>query len=108
MIRRNQHVKMSHSAKIILRSPNGDKTKSVFTRAELEAFEQKLQKIPDIVKRNEGMMVLECLLSGKKVIMENKKIFLYTSQIVYGEIEANWVVTKNNELYSLLEDLVQS
>ena len=107
MIRRNQHVKMSHSAKIILRSTDGDKTKSVFRRAELEAFEQKLQKIPDIAKRNEGMMVLECLLSGKKVILENKKIFLYTT-VVYGEIEANWVVTKNNELYSLLEDLVQS
>ncbi len=108
MIRRNKHVKiMSHSAKIIVRSQNGDKTRSVFRRGELEAFEQNLQKISDIAKRNEGMMVLECLLSGRKVILENKKIFLYTA-VVYGEIEANWVVTKNNELYSLLEDLVQS
>ena len=105
MIKRNQELKLNASAKIVY----GEKTKTVFRKTALEKLVNDIENISDEVKRLEAFIALDCILSGNKVVLtQSEEIHLYTNMELTGKIGPNWIITKNQELYSLLKNSVLS
>ena len=103
MIRWDKQQKVTYSAKIV----KGEKSKSMFSKKEIEAFIQGIEQIEDERKRAEGFAVKICLETGKKIILTKKEIQLYfTSEAVSRKEKC--IITENKELYSLIENLIQS
>ena len=112
MLRRNSEIKITHTASVVLKFDNKEISRAVFKKEDLEKLGQGLEQITDDLKRTEAMLALECLMSGKKIVLKEDTIYLFTGQNVHGKISANWIITENPELYeelfSLLEKTVLS
>lgn len=105
MLQRNKNQKLIYSAKIYYKG----KEKSFFRRGQLEKFEEEIELLPDIEKQADGKAVLNCIMSGRKVVLDDKgKIYLFSNANLQGKIEPSWTITKNKELYSLVKKLFLS
>lgn len=102
MLRWHANQKLYNSAKIVFEG----KQKITFKRNELENLKKEIENLQDEVKRLEGKMLLEYIMHGRKILLEEKgkKIHLFGS-ISYGRVEATWSIEENPELYSLLKNL---
>ena len=105
MLRRNKNIKLGNSARII----KGEKKKELLKRDKLDKLAAQIDSMPYGEKREDAKMALECLLSGKKVVLQmDGKISLYFERIGTCRMEESYAIENNQELYTLLEDLVQS
>jgi hypothetical protein len=104
MLRRNENIKVKNSAKIIC----GERKREFFKKEAIERFMRKINSMPYGEKREDAKITLECLLSGRRIVLKDGRIYLYFERKETVRYEQTYTVTKNKELYSLLEDLVQS
>lgn len=118
MLERNKEVKQEVSAKIMIEG----KTKIKYRRGELEKLIKKLEEIKEsevikdpkdfegikkaISEKVEATMLLSCLLTGKKVILTNGEILLFTDKDLKGRISPDWIIKENPELCGVLAELM--
>ena len=104
MIKRNQELKLNSSAKIVY----GEKSKTILRNSELEKLVSDIENISDEVKRTEALIALDCIFYGRKILLkDHEEIQLFINSGT-GKMGANWIITENKELYSLLKNSVLS
>jgi hypothetical protein len=88
----------------VVKKKNGNKEKKeLYKPAEREEFIVRATDISDLNARTEALCTLACLISGRKVEIEDGKINLYFSHLFSRPF---CTITDNPELVSLLEELV--
>lgn len=103
MLQRNKKVKLTYSAKIVCRG----KVKIHFRRDELDKFEAEIERLEDEIKQGDAKMVLDYIVRGSRVVlMETGEIYLFPLIGTTREIQPAWIISDNQELYALLENLV--
>lgn len=97
--------KIDCNAKIVM----NQRTKSIFRKSELERFCEEIEKIGETQKKNEAFNTIICLEIGEKILLStNGEIQLFFKHKNVLKKEPESIITENKELYSLLENLVQS
>ena len=103
MLLRNKNQKFYCTAKIIL----GAMEKTIFSKDEIVKLEETIEQIPDIVKQEEGKMVLDYLMHGRVIQLDqNEEIIYLFGPISPGRVVHTWSIEKNPDLYYLLKDLI--
>lgn len=98
--------KLSVNARVVL--GNG-KAKDVFKNNNIKGFLEKIDNFKDNQKINEAHLVMLCLEIGRIIKLEpngEMKLFFDTDDLLSKEPKVT--ITGNEELYSLVENLVKS
>ncbi len=83
--------------------------KKTVRKKEVEEFLLQMNNLVDERKKLEGFFVVNCLVSGQRIILKSGKIKLFWNEILNPHVsEPSWIITENEELYSLLKNLVQA
>lgn len=104
MVERNKELMLCCSAQIVYKG----KTKELIRRKELEVLEQKIDKLPDEIKRNDGRIVLDYIMHGQRIVLKSKEEIHLFPRLISGRITNSLSIVKNPELYALLKDIVEN
>lgn len=104
MLQRNKARKLHNMAKIVYKG----RERLLFKEDTLENLEESIEKMSNEQKKQDGKMVLEYIMNGMMIKLESKKILLFSQMYYKGRVEPTWIIENNNELYSLLKNLVLS
>lgn len=102
MLELNKELKWAISAQIVVEG----KAKILFKRNELENFIKEIGAFTESNQKMEAMMVLNYIIEGRKVKVEDGKILLFSEKIPRGKVGPSWVITENPELCKILAKLI--
>lgn len=81
----------------------------ILKKEKLEDFFKKVNDFKEETKKNEACLVMLCLKIGKRIKLEpNEEIKLFYDSEQFCCNQPEITITNNQELYSLLKNLVQS
>ena len=103
MIRTRVKEKISYSAEIVWEEKRLGALKNIW----LKELQDGILEISNEAHKLEGIILWNCIRTGKRVRILNKEIQLYEDRNSF-EKEPDFIILNNPELYSLLENLVQS
>ncbi len=102
MLELNKELKWAISAQIVVEG----KPKIKYKRGELENFINEMESFTDPKQRGEAMMVLNYIITERKVKVENGEILLFSEKIPKGKVGPSWIIKGNPELCNLLAKLI--
>ncbi len=102
MLELNKELKWAISAQIVVEG----KAKIRYKRDELENFINKMENFADPKLKGEAMLVLNYILTERKVKVQDGEILLFSEKIPKGKVGPTWKIVQNPKLCNLLEELV--